>query len=150
MKTPRLQSLLITGGLSLALLSPVFAGDHDKDDFKSIDTNSDGRVTASEHSAFSATMFTQSDSNGDGKVSAAEWDAAAKAARPDVKMDPQETAAHLKIMDKDGDGHVSRTESEAFATAAFAKADKDADGSLTEKEFKAAKKDMKKEKKQHS
>jgi len=147
MKSPSLKSAVIGGSFSLALVASAFAGDSN-DEFKNMDTNVDGRVTSAEHIAFSQMVFKQSDANQDGKVSASEWDAAASAAKPDHKMNKQETAAHLRMMDTDGDGLVNEMESTRFAATMFAKADKDSDGALSEKECKAAAKEMKKTMKQ--
>ena len=63
-------------------------------------------------------------------------------------MDPEETAAQLRIRNLDGDAKVSDAESDTCARAIFAKGDRDRDGFLTSSEYKAANKQAKKERKQ--
>ncbi|HSR64211.1 MAG TPA: hypothetical protein VLM17_01225, partial [Xanthomonadaceae bacterium] len=46
------------------------------DRFKSMDADGDGRLSAAEHAAGAAKMFTTADTNQDGSVSRAEFDAA--------------------------------------------------------------------------
>ena len=69
-------SKIITVGTACILCGIALAG-HDKDDhMKMMDTNGDGKVTATEHANACKQMFTKMDANGDGHVTAAEMDAA--------------------------------------------------------------------------
>jgi hypothetical protein len=59
----------------------AFAGDGNKgagadDKFAKMDTNSDGKVTSSEHAAGSSKMFADSDANKDGSLTADEMTSA--------------------------------------------------------------------------
>lgn len=144
MKQPSfLKSLVIAAGCSLAAASPVLAASDAENLFKRMDTNSDGRVTSAEHAQSAETMFKQSDADRDGKVSAAECESA-QATHGD-KINKQATAAHMRQVDTDGDGQINANENSVFAKNAFARADKNNDGSLSEDEFEAAHKAMKKE-----
>lgn len=138
-----LKPLLIAGGLSLAILSPAFAGDAG-DMFKKMDANNDGKVTESEHTQFAETMFRQSDTDRDGKVSAAECEAAQATHEKGMKADKAATAAHLRVVDTDRDDHISRTESATHASNEFSKADKNRDGHLSKDEVADAHAAMKK------
>ena len=106
MKNKITSSLWIAGVLALAVAAPLSAGTHN-DEFTAMDADRDGKITQSEHTAFSRSLFARSDANGDSRVTPSEWDAAAVAAKPGVKMDPADTAAQLFAMDSDGDGKVS-------------------------------------------
>jgi Ca2+-binding EF-hand superfamily protein len=132
----------MAGTFSLAAVSPVLASEAE-DLFKRMDTNGDGRVTSVEHAQSAETMFKQSDVDRDGKVSAAECESAQAA--HDEKIDKKATALHMRQVDTDGDGQISANENNAFAKNAFLRADKNSDGSLSEDEFEAAHKAMKKE-----
>lgn len=142
MNHPSLKSLLIAGGLFLAAASPILASEAE-DLFKRMDTNGDGRLTSVEHAQSAETMFKQSDADRDGKVSAAECESAQ--ATHDGKIDKKATALHMRQVDTDGDGQINATENNAFAKSAFLRADKNSDGVLSEDEFEAAHKAMKKE-----
>ncbi|WP_438479556.1 EF-hand domain-containing protein [Oleiharenicola lentus] len=149
MKTKSL-TLLSAGVLALALSTSLHAGEHHGDEFKAMDTNSDGKVSREEHLTFSRSIGKLADGNSDGYVTAAEWDAAAAKSMPGEKMDPAHTAAQLRMMDTDGDGKVSNSESDAFAASIFSKSDTDSDGLLSKSEFKAAQKELKKATKEQS
>jgi Ca2+-binding EF-hand superfamily protein len=144
MKNHSIKSIVIGSGLALAAASTAFAGDAE-DMYKRMDLNSDKKVTAAEHSQFAELSFQQSDADHDGKVSLAECEAASASYDKKAKIDKKGTEAHLRQVDTDGDGQISQTESSAFAQSAFARADKNGDGALTEGEFEAAHKAMKKE-----
>jgi Ca2+-binding EF-hand superfamily protein len=144
MKNQSLKSLIVIGGLSMAAISTAFASDAE-DMFKRMDVNGDKKVTSAEHAQFAETMFKQSDSDGSGKVSAAECEAAQAAHDKNMKIDKKATAAHLRLVDTDGDGQISASENSAFEKTSFARADKNNDGVLSEDEFEAAYKAMKKD-----
>jgi Ca2+-binding EF-hand superfamily protein len=144
MKNHSLKMLVAVGGLSLAAISPLFAGDAE-DMFKRMDTNADGKVTAAEHAQFAETMFKQSDADRDGKVSEAECDAAQAAHDKKMKVDKKATAAHMRLVDTDRDGQISQSENTTYARSEFVRADKNSDGTLNEDEVEDAHKAMKKE-----
>ena len=110
---------------------------------KRVDTNHDGKVTSAEHAAFAETMFNETDADHDGSVSAAECDS--EQAKHGDKVDRAASAAHLRVVDTDGSGQISASENAAYAASNFARADKNGDGSLSEKEVEAFHKIMKKE-----
>jgi Ca2+-binding EF-hand superfamily protein len=142
MKNHSLKSTLLVSGFALALVSPVFASPAE-DAFKRMDTDGNGKVTASENAAFAETMFKQSDTNYDGQVSAAECDSAQ--ASHGNKVSQKASARHLQIVDTDGSGQISASENAIFARSEFARADKNGDGVLSEDEVEAQYKAMKKE-----
>jgi Ca2+-binding EF-hand superfamily protein len=144
MKNHSIKSIVIIGSLSLAAVSTAFASEAE-DMFKRMDLNGDKKVTAAEHAQFAELSFQQSDADHDGKVSAAECEAAQATYDKKAKIDKRATEAHLRQVDADGDGQISQTENAAFAQSAFARADKNGDGSLSEGEFESAHKAMKKE-----
>jgi Ca2+-binding EF-hand superfamily protein len=120
---------------ALAVSSFALAHPSDKE-FKTMDTNKDGKVSAEEHAAGARKMFETMDSNKDGKVTAAEMDAAhhaitgRKAAKSDMSA-----ADKIKTIDKDGDGIVSADEHAAGSAAMFDKMDADKDGFLSKAEL---------------
>ena len=65
---------------ALAFTSPSFAAESKSAtadaEFRKLDTNKDGKVSASEHAAGTKQMFETMDGNKDGKVTAAEMEAA--------------------------------------------------------------------------
>jgi Ca2+-binding EF-hand superfamily protein len=111
--------------------------------FKRMDSDGNGKVSAAEHAAFAETMFKQSDTNYDGQVSVAECNAAQAAHGKKIKQNA--AATHVRLVDTDGSGQISAAENEAFAKSAFARADKNGDGSLSEDEVEDAHKAMEKE-----
>jgi hypothetical protein len=118
----------------------AFAGDGNKeagadDKFAKMDTNADGKITASEHAAGGRTKFQSLDTNKDGSVTATEMDAAHAGKTEGMKMS---SADKIKKMDTNGDGKLSASEHEAGSTDMFAKSDANKDGSLTADEMKAA------------
>ncbi len=96
--------------------------------FAGTDTNSDGRVTMEEATAYARGPLTSGgDTDGDGAMSAAEL----ARASPEVR-------AMLLRRDADGDGAVSSAEIDARVERTFRAADTDGDGGITEQEFQAA------------
>ncbi|QSX75929.1 hypothetical protein HIV01_005320 [Lysobacter arenosi] len=132
------------GGLLLAmLLSPaVMAGHGDK--AKMMDTNADGMVSASEHSAGAKKMFDAMDANHDGNVTAAEMDARHQAKMKDGKTVKTgiSSADKIKAIDTNGDGQLSAAEHEAGSQKKFAEMDSNKDGNLSQAEFTAGHESM--------
>lgn len=155
-------SICLISGLLISVVS--FAGEHgskwDKDThFKMMDSNADGKVSSTEHSAAEKKMFGKMDANMDGKVTASEMDASSKAMgshdsksgamkddgmKDGMKHDGMDnegkrkvmsSAEKIKVFDTDGDGMVSAEEHAAGSRAMFSKMDTDKDGSLTAAEI---------------
>ena len=107
-------------------------------EFKTMDTNKDGKVSADEHAAASKKMFATMDANRDGKVTAAEMDAAhqrvtgKRAGKSDLR-----SADKIKVIDTDGDGVLTAEEHAAGSRSMFEKMDTDKDGFLTQVELAA-------------
>lgn len=134
----------------------ALAGGGKDDHMKMMDTDGDGRVTATEHATGAKMMFTKMDANKDGRVTAAEMEAA----RP--MMDPKDKdkmatnedghdkenaadknygkaglSASEKIakIDTNGDGALTAEEHAAGSKKMFTKMDADKDGALTAQEM---------------
>ncbi|AOS43263.1 transaldolase/EF-hand domain-containing protein [Lacunisphaera limnophila] len=155
-------TLLLACGFALAAL-PAFAethtGKHTADDmFKASDTNSDGKLSRSEHAVTSKKMFTDSDTNRDGSVTLVEMTAAHEKMKSEMttksdqpgnvaKAAPDEMspAAMIKLHDKNSDGQLSTAEHTAGCDAMFTKMDSNNDKSLSKEECKAGEKMMKSE-----
>jgi Ca2+-binding EF-hand superfamily protein len=123
-----------------------------KDDghFKMMDSNNDGKITATEHAAGATKMFTGMDTDKDGFVTAAEMDAYSskmwkdkgdkmagkegKAAGHDHMMS---SADKIATMDTDGDGKLSAAEHDAGAAKMFGEMDANSDGNITRAEMEA-------------
>lgn len=142
MKNHSIKSIIATAGLVLAATSPAFASEAE-DAFKRMDSDGNGKVTAVEHAAYAETMFKQSDTNYDGQLSAAECNAAQAAHGKKVKKGAVST--HIRLVDTDANGQISVSENETYARSTFTRADKNADGVLSEDEVEDAHKAMKKE-----
>ena len=63
-------------GISFIAMPCAFAGHSHEEMFKSMDADSDGKLTRTEHTAGSTKMFADMDTNKDGQVAAAEMTAA--------------------------------------------------------------------------
>ncbi len=133
MKKCSLTTLLFASGMTLLGLPAVAtAADQGLNKFREMDTNNDGRLTDTEHSQYGARHFQECDRNNDGQVTLAELAAAGHG------MSEQAAAAHLSRIDTDGNGVITRNESEKYATSSFRSADRNKDGILNPREFRAA------------
>ncbi len=110
-----------------------------------MDANKDGKITAEEHVAASARMFTAMDANKDGKVTAKEMEVAHQkvTGKP---ADPTELSAQEKIkaIDMDDDGALTAAEHAAGSQLLFTTMDTNKDGSLSKAELEEGRKLLKK------
>ena len=107
-------------------------------EFKAMDTNKDGKVSAEEHAAASKKVFEMMDANRDGKVTAAEVTAAhQRVTGKKAKKSDMSAADKIKVIDTDGDGILSAEEDAAGSRSMFEKMDTDRDGFLSKDEFAA-------------
>lgn len=107
--------------------------------FKAMDTDGDGKVSAAEHEAGARRMFEIMDADRDGKVTAREMTAAqgkisGKGQPPKGELS---SADKIKVVDTNGDGVLSAAEHAAGSQAMFRKMDTDGDGFLSREEFDA-------------
>jgi Ca2+-binding EF-hand superfamily protein len=104
-------------------------------EFKMMDGNGDGKITAAEHDAAAAKMFEKMDADKDGKVTAAEMEAAHEKVTGSKPMKTDMRAADkIKMIDTNGDGVVTAAEHASGAKMMFEKMDTDKDGSLSKSE----------------
>jgi Ca2+-binding EF-hand superfamily protein len=136
-----ISSIVLAGAVSLPSMAFAAAGDKSAAadaEFRTMDTNKDGKVSADEHAAASKKMFDTTDANKDGKVMAAEMDAAhqrvtgKKAGKSDMS-----SADKIKVIDSDGDGNLTAEEHAAGSRAMFEKMDTNKDGFLSQGELNA-------------
>ncbi len=127
----------LMGGLVLSA-SAWAAWDHDGM-FKRMDTNSDGRISASEHAAGAQAMFTRMDANQDGMISAAEMASGHEDGKTGERMKHHGMHGNpMAMMDTNHDGVLTEAESVAFAHTMFARMDANHDGKVTGDEMKTA------------
>jgi len=132
----------LMGGLVLSA-SAWAAWDHDGM-FKRMDTNNDGRISASEHAAGAQAMFTRMDANHDAKLSGEEM-AAGHKAMMHGDHDKDHRGMHgdrMARMDSNHDGVLTAAENAAAAQAMFDRMDSNHDGKVTTDEIEAGHKAM--------
>lgn len=123
---------------ALAFAGAAFANGKDVDaKFKEMDTNLDGKISAAEHSAVAAKMFTTMDANADGKVTADEMTAAKEKKGKAPEKAELSAAEKIKAIDTDGDGILTSAEHATGARSMFQSMDSDKDGYLTKAELAA-------------
>ena len=121
------------GGLVVAF--GASAGD---DKMQMMDTNKDGMISATEHSAGVKQMFAKMDADGDGKVTAAEMDASHKRMSGGTTgATSMSSADKIKTMDTNGDGMITADEHSSGASSKFSTMDTDGNGSLSSAELQA-------------
>ena len=133
-------SIVLVGAATLASVAfaagpkPVAANA----EFRTMDTNKDGKVSADEHAAASKKMFDTMDGNKDGKVTAAEMGAAhQRVTGRKAKKSDMSAADKIKVIDTDGDGILTAEEHAAGSRSMFEKMDTDKDGFLTKTDLSA-------------
>lgn len=138
--TPRFSTLML-GVLTVAgiLAAPAArAIDSFDKQFRMMDANKDGKVSAREHAAGARKMFVTMDSNKNGKVTATEMASASKritgqkASGSDLSAEEK-----IKVVDSNGDGVLTAAEHAAASRAMFATMDTDLDGFLSKDELAA-------------
>lgn len=129
----------LMGGMVLSA-SAWAAWDHDGGGmFKRMDTNNDGRISASEHAAGAQAMFTRMDANHDGMISAVEMTAGHERGENGERMGHHGMHVNpMAMMDTNHDGVLTEAESVAFAHTMFTRMDVNHDGKVTGDEMKAA------------
>jgi Ca2+-binding EF-hand superfamily protein len=165
-------SKILAIGVASILCGIALAGGGKDDHMKMMDTNGDGKVTATEHADGCRQMFTKMDSNQDGRVTAAEMDAAhpmmkhhkdtdATTARNEDGHDKENAAdksydqnakmrggkmmsssEKIAMMDTNGDKQLTAEEHAAGARKMFTKMDTDSNGTLTAQELREGHRDM--------
>jgi Ca2+-binding EF-hand superfamily protein len=128
----------LLGGMAFAAWA-----NHPNDKFKTMDTDGDNMVSATEHAAGVKAMFAKMDADGDGNVTAAEMDASMKMKDNKGMRHVMSSADKIKTMDTNGDGMLSAAEHDAGAQQKFAEMDTDKDGSLSRQEMQAGHRMMK-------
>jgi hypothetical protein len=112
-------------------------------DFKTIDTNGDGRVNRAEAGVIEGFDFSNADTNDDASLSRPEYQAAM------ATITPEDDVAHerrtgrtdpvsFETADKNKDGRINRTEADDVPGLDFSAADTNEDASLTRAEFRVA------------
>ena len=130
MKSQNHTLTLVACGLTLLALPTAFAGHESVEvKFKSMDTNSDGRLSREEHIAGGKKMFAEVDTNRDGTLSAAEIEACAE-----LKKD-KSAAQNVRSVDQNNDGLVTKAEHDASCGSMFDKLDTNSDGYVSEGEL---------------
>lgn len=132
------KSMILVCGLALTALPAAFAGDAG-DKFKLMDTNADGRVSKTEHSAAAQTMFARMDANNDGTVTVAEMEASHDEKKTSKlkfwdKKEKLSASEKISAVDLNADGQLTRAEHENASETMFTRMDTDNDGYLSKDE----------------
>jgi Ca2+-binding EF-hand superfamily protein len=106
--------------------------------FKMMDTDGDGKISATEHAAAAASMFATMDANGDGKVTAEEMTTAHQKITGHAPATGEMSAAEkIKTIDTNGDGALTADEHAAGSKQMFDRMDMDKDGFVSRAEMAA-------------
>jgi Ca2+-binding EF-hand superfamily protein len=101
-------------------------------EFKSMDKNGDGKISADEHAAGAKRMFDTMDANQDGQVSPAEMDAAhERITGRKVAPGDMSAADKIKVIDGNSDGVLAANEHAAGSKKMFEEMDTNRDGFVT-------------------
>jgi Ca2+-binding EF-hand superfamily protein len=123
---------------SVLLMSNAMAQSKSDHLFSQIDTDKDGKISASEHAAQAKARFDKMDKNKTGKfVIADEFQQPNKPSRGQATAEADIAVGMLKAMDTDGDGVITAEEHAKAAAARFEKMDTNKDGVLSKEEWKA-------------
>lgn len=136
---------LVSGTLAYVAIAQEGERPHERGErgakmLERVDTNGDGNISLEEVEASKAEKFSSTDLNGDGGITLEEMTASKEARRAERKAERAERA--FARLDKNGDGSVTVAEFEARDSKRqmnwFEKADTDSDGVVTEAEREAA------------
>jgi hypothetical protein len=107
-------------------------------EIKMMDTNGDKKLTLEEHNNGAKAMFGKMDTDKDGKVTATEMTAAHEQVTGNKARKSEMSAAEkIKVIDTNSDGALSEVEHTTGARLMFEKMDTDKDGLLTRSEIMA-------------
>lgn len=118
----------------------ALANKNKEEHFKKMDTNSDGRITSSEHEASSMEKFNKADANRDSMLSKGELvgfmvDEKEKSGKKAEKK----SSKKMDKFDSNKDGQLTRDEYQSGSRDFFSKMDSNTDGALTKDEMEKSK-----------
>lgn len=132
-------SKLMPMAVASVICGIALAGGGKDDPMKMMDTDGDGKVTATEHATGARMMFSKMDADGDGRVTAAEMEAA----QPMMKGHKDEMATNQDGHDKENAADKNYGQAGMMSAAEkIAKIDTNGDGALTAEEHAAGSKKM--------
>lgn len=131
-----MHSCLYMYGLALTLLPAAWANSPDKK-FSKMDTDGDGKISRTEHSAGAQRMFAEMDANSDGIVTATEMESKKDEARGEPGRSEMAASEKIKVIDQNADGQLTAAEHASGSESMFGKMDTNSDGSLSKEELKA-------------
>ncbi len=126
---------IITLFFATLVCSSVFAHNHE-DKFAMMDTDKDGKISATEHEAGAKMMFGEIDKNSDGRITAEEMNAKMNDKKKAGKNPHWTAAEKLAKADANADKVVTTEEHKTAATGMFKEMDTNKDGFLTAEEMK--------------